>query len=78
MASSQKATMQEAAKHGTTSKKPTATTSSVAKKQKSSAVESVINYGTGSTHLKIKKNKTQQIKDMQKNYNDRLKKAMGQ
>lgn len=39
-------------------------------------IESVMNYGTGYTPLKIKKTKTQQIKDIQNKYNENLNKAM--
>jgi hypothetical protein len=44
--------------------------------KKPGTFESLSNYGTGATQLNIKRTKTQQIKDIQKNYNDKLKKAM--
>lgn len=43
---------------------------------KPGTIESVMNYGTGYTPLKIKKTKTQQIKDIQNKYNEKLNKAM--
>jgi uncharacterized protein YutD len=52
------------------------TTSNNKKSSKPGMIESLSNYGTGYTQLNIKKNKTKQIKDIQKKYNERVNNAI--
>jgi hypothetical protein len=60
-----------------TKKQPVVPVAKTPSESKPGAVDSVINYATGKTHVDIKKKKARQLQEIQDRHNQQIKDALG-